>query len=222
MRSGIEISNTLRAICSAGETLFASLPPDDILFLSTLLHVDAEAGSMVIAWSTSKDANLAVLAARRVVFGCSHEGAHCEFPATDPHETDHGGRPGIRFAFPDSLLVLRRRAGKRYVVPPQVPLSCEISLGVIAFEAKVVDISLNGIGAITYDAGNLLVAGMMLRRARIIQPRGRPVIVDLEVRHISRIVLPEGRPAHRAGCRFIGDAREIEGLIRLFVTELDA
>ena len=222
MRSGIEISNTLRAICSAGETLFASLPPDDILFLSTLLHVDAEAGSMVIAWSTSKDANLAVLAARRVVLGCSHEGAHCEFPATDPHETDHDGRPGIRFAFPDSLLVLRRRASRRYVVPPQVPLICEISLGAIAFEAKVVDISLNGIGAITYDASNRLVAGMMLRRARIIQPRGRPVIVDLEVRHISRIVLPEGRPAHRAGCRFIGDAREIEGLIRLFVTELDA
>jgi len=118
--------------------------------------------------------------------------------------------------------VLHRRGYRRYAVPPQVPLSCEISLGAIAFEAKVVDISLNGIGAITYDASNRLVAGMMLRRARIIQPRGRPVIVDLEVRHISRIVLPDGRPAHRAGCRFIGAAREIEGLIRLFVTELGA
>jgi c-di-GMP-binding flagellar brake protein YcgR len=221
VRSGTEISNALRAICTAAETLSASLPPDDILFLSRLLHVDPEAGSIVIAWSTSKDANLAILAARRVAFGCSHEGVHYEFLATEPHETDHGGQPGIQFAFPGSLLVLHRRAHERYAVPPQVPLSCEISLGPIAFDAKVVDISLKGIGAIIYDASIRLEPGMMLRRTRIIQPRGRPVVVDLEVRNISRIALHDGRAAHRAGCRFIGAAGEIESLIRFFVTELN-
>ena len=221
MRSGTEISIALRAICAASETLSASLPPDDTLFLSRLLHVDPEAGSIVIAWSTSKDANLAILAARRVAFGCSHEGVHYEFLATGPHETGHGGQPGIQFAFPDSLLVLHRRADRRYAVPPQMPLSCEISLGPIAFDAKIVDISLNGVGAIVYDASIRLETGMTLRRTRIIQPRGRPVVVDLEVRHISRIILPDGRAAHRAGCRFIGAAGEIESLIRFFVTELD-
>ena len=212
----------LRAICAAAETLSASLPPDDTLFLSRLLHVDPEAGSIVVAWSTTKEANLAILATRRVTFSCNHEGAQYEFLATEPNESDHGGQPGIRFAFPGALLVLHRRAHKRYAVPPQVPLSCEISLGPIAFDAKVVDISLKGIGAIVYDAGIQLEPGMLLRRTRIIQPRGRPVVVDLEVRHISRITLPEGRAAHRAGCRFIGAASEIEGLIRFFVTDLDS
>jgi c-di-GMP-binding flagellar brake protein YcgR len=221
VRSGTEISNTLRAICAAAETLSASLPPDDTLFLSRLLHVDPDAGSIVIAWSTSKDANLAILAARRVAFGCSHEGVHYEFLAAEAHEADHGGQPGIQFAFPGSMLVLHRRGHKRYAVPPQVPLSCEISLGPIAFDAKVVDISLNGIGAIVYDAGIRLEPGMMLHRTRIIQPRGQPVVVDLEVRHISRIILPDGRAAHRAGCRFIGATDEIASLIRFFVTKLD-
>ena len=191
------------------------------MFLSRLLHVDPEAGSMVIAWSTSKDANLAILATQRVAFRCNHEGAHYEFLATEAHETDHGGQPGIQFAFPDALLVMHRRAHKRYALPPQVPLTCEISLGPIAFDAQVVDISLSGIGAITYDASIRLEPGMMLRRTRIIQPRGHPVVVDLEVRHISRIILPDGRAAHRAGCRFSGATREIESLIRFFVTELD-
>ena len=212
----------LRAICAAAETLSASLPPDDTLFLSRLLHVDPEAGSIVVAWSTTKEANLAILATRRVTFSCNHEGAQYEFLATEPNESDHGGQPGIQFAFPGALLVLHRRAHKRYAVPPQVPLSCEISLGPIAFDAKVVDISLKGIGAIVYDAGIQLEPGMLLRRTRIIQPRGRPVVVDLEVRHISRITLPEGRAAHRAGCRFIGTAGEIESLIRFFVTDLDS
>lgn len=221
MRSGTEISNVLRASCAAAEILSASLPPDDTLFLSRLLHVDPEAGSIVVAWSTSKDANLAILASRRVAFTCNHEGAHYEFLATEPRETDHGGQPGIQFAFPDALLVLHRRSHQRYAVPPQVPLSCEISLGPIAFDAKVVDISLSGIGAIVYDASIRLETGMMLRRTRIIQPRGRPVVMDLEVRHISRIILPDGRAAHRAGCRFIGAAGEIASLIRFFVTELN-
>ena len=221
MRSGTEISNALRAICTAAETLSASLPPDDTLFLSRLLYVDPEAGSIVIAWSTTKDANLAILVTGRVAFGCSHDGAHYEFLATEPRETDHGGQPGIQFAYPEALLVLHRRADKRHAVPPQVPLSCEISLGPIAFDAKIVDISRNGMGAIIYDASIHLEPGMMLRRTRIIQPQGRPVVVDLEVRHISRIVLPDGRAAHRAGCRFIGAAGEIESLIRFFVTSLE-
>jgi c-di-GMP-binding flagellar brake protein YcgR len=220
VRSGIEISNALRAICAAGETLSASLPPDDVLFLSRLLHVDPEACSIVIAWSTTKDANLAILAVHRVTFGCSHDGAHYEFLAFEPHESDHGGRPGIRFAFPEALLVLHRRAHKRYAVPPHVLLTCEITIGPISFDAKVVDISLNGIGAITYDAGIHLEAGMMLRRTRIVRPRELPLVVDLEVRHISNIVLPDGRAAHRAGCRLIGPAGEIESLVRNFVISL--
>lgn len=220
VRSGIEIANALRAICAAGETLSASLPPDDILFLSQLLHVDPEAGSIMVAWSAAKEANAAILAARRVAFGCSHDGAHHEFLALDPRESGHGGRPGVQFAFPVALLVLHRRASRRYAVPPHVPLTCEISVGPLSFEARVVDISLNGIGAITYDAGIHLEPGMLLRRARIVQPRERAVIVDLELRHISSIVLPDGRTAHRAGCRLIGDADETARLIRNFVTEL--
>ena len=116
----------------------ASLPPDDTLFLTRLLHLHPEAGLIVLAWSTSKSANLAILAATRVAFSCSHEGAHYEFLASDPQETDHGGRPGIQFAFPESMLVLHRRAYTRYAVPPRVRLSCEISLGPIAFDATIV------------------------------------------------------------------------------------
>ena len=222
LRSATEIANALRAICAAAETIAASLPPDDTMFLSRLLHVDPEAGSVVIAWSTSKEANLAILAMRSVTFRFNHDGAHYEFLAIDPQETDHRGQPGIRFAFPGAMLALHRRSHKRYSVPAQVPLSCEIRVGPIAFDAKVVDISLNGIGAIVYDAAIHLEIGMLLKRTRIVQPRGRPVLVDLEVRHIARIILPDGGAAHRAGCRFIGAPGEIAGLINFFVTDLGA
>lgn len=222
LRSGTEIANALRAICAAAETLSANLPPDDSLFLSRLLDVDPEAGSIIIAWSTSKEANLAILAMRSVTFQCNHDGVHYEFLANDAHETDHGGQPGIQFAFPAAMLELHRRSHRRYTVPLGVPLNCEIRVGPIAFDAKVVDISLNGIGAIVYDAAIHLEIGMLLKRTRILRPRGRPLLVNLEVRHISRIILPDGGAAHRAGCRIIGGTREIENLISFFVTELGA
>ncbi len=222
VRAGAEMAHSLKEICTAAETLAASLPPGDTLFLSRLLHVDPEAGSIVIASSASKDANLALLAAKQVRFRCNHEGVHYEFLATGPRETDLGGHAGIQLAFPEVLLVWHRRAQRRYAVPPQVPLNCEIAVGPIAFEAKVVDISLSGIGAIIYDASIHLEPGMVLRGTRILQPRGLLVTVDLDVRHIARIVSPEGRAVYRAGCRFIGSAAEIERLVRFFVTELDA
>jgi hypothetical protein len=71
-----------------------------------------------------------------------------------------------------------------------------------------------------YDAGIALTPGTRLRRVRIEHPK-RTVLVGLEVRHVRRVLLRNGRPAMRAGCRFIGARHDIEDLIRLFVTDLD-
>jgi hypothetical protein len=46
------------------------------------------------------------------------------------------------------------------------------------------------------------------------------VRADLEVRDVTRVALPDGRPANRAGCRILAHDKDLEELIRLFVTEL--
>lgn len=219
VRSGIEIRGTLEAIRADGDVLTGRLEDEDLLFLSRLLLVDTARRSIVIACSNSKPANHALLSGASIPLSGNHRGMRFEFVAGEPREAEFRGKPAIRLGFPAALLALQRREHPRFKVPPRVPLKCVAEWGPLSFDARVVDISRKGIGTILYDAGIVLTPGTRLRRARIEHPK-RTVLVSLEVRHTKKIVLRDGRPAMRAGCRFIGARHDIDDLIRLFVTKL--
>jgi len=203
-----------------GEPITASLDDGRHLFLSRLLRVDVQNQAIVFACSELRSANHALLACASVTFSCNHRGVHYEFVAAHPNEIDLGGAPAIQLSFPTALMALHRRAQVRYLLPPRVPLRCVIDWSPMSFEARVVDISREGIGAILYDPGVRLEVGTRLSRARIEHPE-RSVLVGLEVRHARRITLPDARPAVRAGCRLIGARHDLDDLISLFVTDLE-
>ena len=220
VRSAIEIARTLDAIRESGYAVSASVESGEVLFMSRLLQVDADGGHIVMACSEVKHANSALLAEKQVTFRCNHAGTHYEFPAAAPHETQHAGAPAIQFVFPSVLLSLQRRSETRIAVPPRVPLRCEVSLGPVSFDAHVVDISLKGLGALIYDLAIHLEPGIRLKQARITYPQCSPVVVDLVLRHITKVMQRDGSYVNRAGCLFEGAPNEIEDLVRLFVTEL--
>ena len=110
-----------------------------------------------------------------------------------------------------------KRRHPRVPVPQRVPLRCEIRLGKLSFEATVVDISMGGIGMLVYDAAIHIDPGTRIRGARILHAQRAPLAVELEIRHVTRIVLPAGGPANRAGCRIFGAAQDIEALVQLFL-----
>jgi c-di-GMP-binding flagellar brake protein YcgR len=210
----------LDAMREDGDAVAASLESGEALFLSRLLEVEPRQGTLVLACSDHKHANSALLAVRRVRLRCNHRGAHYEFSADEPRETEFQGQAALRLQLPDALVAFQRRAHARFAVPPRVPLRCEISLGALSFDADVVDVSLGGIGALVYDDRIRLDPGTRIERARIRHPLRAPVVADLEIRHVSRVLLPDGRAANRAGCRILAAAADLEDLIRLFVTQL--
>jgi len=222
VRSGIEIGHTLEAMLADGDPLTAEVQLGEKLFLSRILSVDPEGRTFVVACSASREANFALLTAASTTFTCNHRGAHYGFIAGAPREAEQGGAVAIRFAFPLAVYAHQRREQSRIEAPPRVPLRCEIAWGPLSFDAEVVDISLDGFGAIIYEAGIYLAPGTRLERARIIHPQRAPVVVDLDVRHACRVQLRDGTPAIRAGCRFLGAPQDLNDLIRLFVTDLDA
>jgi len=222
VRSGIEIGHTLEAMRADGDLVTAELEQGERIFLSHVLHVDADAGWFAVACSDSKEANLALLASASTNIACNHRGAHYEFVAPEPREMEHAGAAAIRFRLPVALLTMQRRSRQRAPLPPSVPLRCEIPWGRLTLDAQVVDISLGGLGTLVYDPGVHIEPGARLSRVRIIHPERRPVLVELEVRYSVRITLRDGRPAIRSGCRFVGARKDLEDLIRLFVTDLDA
>lgn len=220
VRSGTEIERILETLYQAGGPVTAMLESGEQLFLSTLLEIDAQRRHVVIACSGEKHANSALLAAQAVLFACNHAATHYEFACASPQDWEHAGLPAIKLAFPDWVLGLQRRARARVQVPATVPLRCLIQTGPLSFEVHIVDISTRGLGSIVYDPAIHLKPGDQLKAARIMHPQADPIEVDLLVRHISRQAMPDGSGAMRAGCSFIGTPRNVEELIRLFVTEL--
>jgi c-di-GMP-binding flagellar brake protein YcgR len=220
VRSGIEIGRTLEEIRAEGGVLTAQLGEEQGMFLTRLLQVDEAAGSIVVAYSESKQANAALLARETVVFSCNHGGLRHEFIVAEPRETEFSGASAIRFRFPTVLLTAQRRSSARIPVPPAVPLRCIIGHGLGSIYAQVVDVSRGGLGTLILNLAVRMTPGTRLEGVRIVHPE-RVVTVDLEVRHAAATVLRDGRAAMRVGGRFLAAPQDLDDLIRLFVTELD-
>lgn len=197
----------------------AQIPPQ-LLFLSQLLYVEPVRGYMMLSYSDHKPANSAALSARSLTLRCNHRGAQFAFTADAPRQSAHNRQPCIQCALPTAVLGMQRRAAGRVQVPAQAPVTCDLRMGLIAFPARVVDVSLDGIGTLVSDPNIPLCAGTRLERARISHPQCTPFLVDFEVRYVTRVTLPNGERASRIGCQVVGGRDMLEELIRLFIIDL--
>ena len=220
VRSGIEIGRLLDAMLRDGDAVTAN-PQPQLLFLSQLLYVEPVRGYLLLTYADHKPANSAALAARSLTLRCNHRGAQFAFTASAPRQTAHAGRPCIQCALPAAILGMQqRRSNARVLVPAEAPVACDLRMGLQAFAARVADVSLDGICMLVSVAACRLWVGPRLERARIRHPQREPFEVDLEVRHVARVVLPNGERASRIGCTVVGSRETLENLIRLFVIDI--
>ena len=219
MRSGIEIERVLQAMVRDRTPVTAKLP--DIVFLSHLLVFDIMERSVLVAYSDHKPANSAVLAARSVTMLGNHRGAQFAFACKTPKHGVHAGQPAIRMAAPPIMLVAQPRHGKvSGKMPGEVDVACELRMGVLSFDAKLVDMSLDGRAFLLGAPAIPLCAGTRLQGAKIDTGGHEPIHVDIDVDQVIQAVLPDGRRATRIGGRVLADRERMDRLTRLFVIDL--
>ena len=201
--------------------LSAEVQNGEQLFLAPLLHVDPERNFFVPGFSDEQSANKDAVLRASLDFVSYLHGARIEFEAIGPEDVLHEGKPGIRFAFPKALVRSQQRQHPRIPVPSDVSLRCVAdNAGVMPFEARIVDISLGGMGGMIYDATIRLPVGTVLRGCKIVVPGRDAVIADVEVRHTSAVIQQDGSLAHRSGVRFLKRSRAIQALIDVFIQDL--
>lgn len=223
IRSRTEIARVLRELCRSGAPLTAYFDEGRRMFLSRLLRVAADEDFVIAEYGLSRPWNAALLGPGAVIFHCNAAQAHVEFPAQGLEEATYQGRPALRFAFPGALARFQRREHARVVVPPRVSLRCIADSGGVApFEARVIDYSRRGLGAIVFDPRIKVETGTHLKRSKIVFPDASAVLVDLEVRYTQALVLEDGTPGLRAGCRVVGSARDLDKLAAAFVQVIAA
>ena len=220
VRSGIEIGRILDSMIEDHDPVTASLT-SQLMLLSQLLYVDPVKEFILLAYSEHKAANTAALALPKLTFRCNHRGAQFAFAGESPRAAAYRGQPCIRCTLPTIMLAMQqRRAVNRRAVPAQAPVYCDVRMGPLSFDAKVVDVSHDGIGTLVSDPTIPLCAGTRLERVRIQHPQHEPIEVDLEVRHVTRVSLPNGERASRIGCKIVSSPQSLEELIRLFIIDL--
>jgi c-di-GMP-binding flagellar brake protein YcgR len=219
VRSGIEIERLLNAMVRDSAPVTGKLP--DLMFLSRVLHFDPGAQQVVMAFTDHKPANSAVLASKSVTFMCNYRGAQFAFACTKPHQSMHLGHPAIRMGAPKIMLAMQhhRNQTRAQHLPSEPDVRCELWLGVISFEARLVDMSLDGKAFLVADDAVPLCAGTRLENVRV-SDGGRPLMVDILVDQVGQGALQNGKRGTRIGCRIVTDREKLEKIIRLFIIDL--
>jgi c-di-GMP-binding flagellar brake protein YcgR len=220
VRSGIEIDRILNTMVDDHATVTATLP-SQVIFLSRLACVDPVKQRVVLAYSDYKTANAALLAQASVTFRCNHRWAQFAFACTRPQTATHAGQPVIEMMAPPILIALqhRRPVTRTPLRMEPAELYCRLRMGLISFDARLVDMSLDGRAFLLADPGIPLCAGTRLADVRI-TPRGREALtVDIDVKHVIPTVLPNGERATRIGCRIEAADAAMEQLVRSFIVD---
>lgn len=193
-------------------------------FISHIREVDAVTGHFAVAYGANKAINALLFTQQEVEFSAGHRQGHLIFCATHPADTLLDGKPAIQFTLPQTISFYHRREHPRITIPEDRSLRCIADEGgIISFEARITDVSRDGMGGLLYAGDIELQPGMVLKGSRIVLPEGSaPVIADLEVRHITTLPLASGHALHRAGVRFLQRPPGFEELIERFRQDIRA
>jgi len=196
----------------------AKLP--DVMFLTRLLTLDPVHQQLTVAFGDHKPGNSALLASRSVTFMSNHRGAQFAFACTKPVQVMHAGQPAVRMAAPPIVLAMQpNRRSQATKLPSEPDVRCDLWLGVISFEVRLVDMSLDGRAFLVGDDAIPVCAGTRLPNVKI-SDGGRPLTVDIVVDHVSVAAVQNGKRGTRIGCRIVTDREKLEKIIKLFIIDL--
>lgn len=207
----------LQALVTRQVPIKSYLRNAELLFVSRIRHADAAEGYIIVEPCADEQANAELVARPRCAFFTEPSGWHVEFAASAPRWVRHGGTPAIQFAFPEVLSNVQTRDHRRAAGSPTVRIHCIADEGgVMPFEGWIVDVSVAGIGFLTYDPTITLEPGTILKGCRLEAERMPAVVADLEVRYSELVPLPGGARAKRSGCRFVKPPESIKEIISRF------
>lgn len=216
--SSEEIARVLKWMQKLAKPITTTLGSDDLPFRTQLLFVDPDRHYITVAAAASKALNAALLAHPHLTFIADFGRWQVEFSAADPQSTTLAATPAIRLRFPEVLVTFQQRLEPRSDVRPAPALQCVADTqGFAPFDAQIVDISRAGIGFLYYASDITLEPGTVLKGCRIERHDRAPIVVDLEVRYTTPVVLDDGSHFHRSGCVFLNPTREVMELIESFL-----
>ena len=185
--------------------------------LSTLLQVDEPHGHLLLEQGADPTMNDMLLASPHCTFATTHDQVHIQFSCGRVESASFGREAAFRLPIPRELLRLQRREYYRLGTSVINPLKCLINTSTGLMETVVVDLSIGGIGVLSYQNGGRITAGELYRGCRLALPGTGEFALSLVVKTTFDVTLKNGRLTHRAGCQFIDLPPSVETAIQRYI-----
>jgi c-di-GMP-binding flagellar brake protein YcgR len=220
-----EIIALLRSIGEKNQLIRMLVQGESDVCVTSILEVDAEAGSVILDCSINPDQNRRIMGAKQIAFETTLDKIRIMFGGEHIAACHFEGSPAFKMALPTSLIRLQRREFYRMATPVSnpvrvmIPLPAELGGGSQAF--PLADISCGGIAILD----NSLVLGDTIGKVyadcRIELPEAGPIGTGLQIRNSLDLTLLNNKSNRRLGCQFVDLPRAALNAVQRYITKLE-
>lgn len=219
----LEIVRTLRGLVTRNEMVSAFFNAGNELLLTSVLHVDPDAESVLLDYGSNQELNQHILQSDKIIFVTSLDSVKVQWVSTGIFNDAFEGRDAFRITLPDQVLRLQRREYYRLTTPLVNPLKCKIptSQG-LTVEVALADISAGGIGVvISQPLGVVFEVGAVFPGCRVELPGIGTAEFTLAIQNTWEVTMKNGSKSLRAGCQFVDVRPGIQALIQRYIIKLE-
>jgi c-di-GMP-binding flagellar brake protein YcgR len=217
-----EIAFLLRGLIKQGERITVSFDEGRQSFLTVLIDLSEDDGTLYLDIGGSEETNRAYLRATHCIFTTIVQGIRLQFSSTQAREVSLRGERVLAVALPKTLLRLQRRDSFRISLPAGKPYICRIRRGLPEEKAlSLHDISIGGIGILSTERLPYEQLEVFENCWLDLRDSGA-LALTLEVRYVFSVEGRSGKPIWHMGCQFRKLSALNETLIQRFMARLEA
>jgi len=216
-----EIERILRSVMEKKALVTAYCENNRDFLVTTIVSIDPEARTVYFGPGPDAVVNQALMASSQVAFNTAHDQIRVLFTTSALTQVELDGESLLRAEMPKELLRFQRREYYRLPTPMAHPVKCLIGIGAVMIEAIVLDISIGGLGVLSYSQDVSLKEGEVFHGCRLSLPDAGNYVVSLRIRMVYEQTLKNGVTSRRVGCQFIDLAPSVETDIQRYIIRVE-
>jgi c-di-GMP-binding flagellar brake protein YcgR len=216
-----EIERILRSILDRKALVTVYSDNNRDFLVTTLIAVDTGENAIYLGGGADEKMNAPLLASRQVSFNTAHDQVRVLFTTSALTRVVRQGETMLKAPMPGELLRFQRREYFRVATSTLNPVRCLIAVEGGMLETTVADISIGGVGVLSYERDANLRPGTVYHGCRLTLPDTGNYVVSLRVRSLHEQTLRNGNVSRRAGCQFIDLPPSVETDIQRYIIRIE-
>jgi c-di-GMP-binding flagellar brake protein YcgR len=217
VRSSAEIDRLLLAILEGKG--FVTVYSDSLqdFLVTSIIGMDKKKRALYLGCGSDERINRALLDSASIMFTTTQDQIKVQFNTAGIERVLYENESVFKAHFPTEIIRFQRREFYRLATQILKPIKCYIPVGETSVETIVVDISVGGIGILSYRQEAHLEQDKEYHGCRLELPDSGTFLVSLSIRTTFDVTLKNGVLSHRLGCQFISLPGYVENEIQRYI-----